>query len=187
MCPSVNVYPQRLFQQIHRFKTARHSAGSYYVHKHMWLILFTVVYYCVYLFMNETIGKTWLQLSVLYHSSYLNPVTNLYILLEKGFMIVISHLKLSVLFLIAFFTVSHSWEALPHAVLPAAISLLKHRSGVDQSPAITLEVIKCAEEEGVVYVYKIVYLNGSHLCLHFRTIPVEGDFNICQHWAYQLS
>lgn len=45
--------------------------------------------------------------------------------------------------------------------------------------------IKCVEEEGAVHLYEIFHFHASHLCLHVKTI--EGDFNTCQHWAYQLN
>lgn len=130
MCPSATVYPQRLFQQTHRFKTAQHSAGSYYVHKHVWLILFTIVYYCLYLFKNEQWGRygpscLWFSIQVIW-----TKWLSYYILLQKG--VYDSYWAPEALNIVAdclLFRVFHLWVVLQHAVLSAAASLLKRFCG----------------------------------------------------------
>lgn len=66
-----------------------------------------------------------------------------YILLQKGFYE--SYRPPKAINAVAdclLYSVSHSWEALPSAVLRVAISLLKHRGDV------SVVYIQCVEEEG---------------------------------------
>ena len=180
MCPSVTVYPQRLFQQTHRFKTAQHSAGSYYVHKHVWLILFTIVYYCVYLFKNEQWGRygpscLWFSIQVIW-----TKWLSYYILLQKGLNDsywapkALNVVADCLLYSVPFASGITACHAICSHVFTEALLWCWHRS-----PEVTRVHKKHVEEEGLVDLCEIIYLHGSHLCLHVKTI--EGDFHTCQH------